>query len=45
MNPLFVFEAEGGEDTESVKGTLKKTGKTMINTGKLKMYGMEELGL
>jgi len=40
LNPLFVFE-EDGMNTETVNGTLKRTGNKIINKTKFKMAGID----
>lgn len=42
LNPLFIFEEESGTETAEVKGSLARTGKSLINTRKLQMAGIRQ---
>lgn len=41
LNPLFVFEEEGEDENQKIKGSLKRTGNPLMNTGKARLRGVD----
>ncbi len=41
LNPLFVFEEEGEDENRKIKGSLKRTGNPLMNTGKARLRGVD----